>query len=164
MDDALQIAKIESLNREGAEERDRRRQLEITVNTLAGSDDPEKPTIVSAVLTAFIDGISRGGDRITPQKVVIPRDADLIRLRFPVRTDWFDRFNVSLIRINGSDRKEIWRKHGLTVRSVGNQELRVRIPGALLSGREYALELYGARGANNTESVGEYRFELVSAP
>jgi len=149
---ADQSAKVESLNSDVT-------SLKEVINSL--TDDPVKRVIINALLTTFLPGTGRGGDPITPQKVIIPMDADLVRLQFPVQTDRFSRFNISLIRVDGSDRKEIWQRSGVTVSSGRSQELRIRIPVALLKGREYALKLTGVDDDNNTESVGEYRFEVV---
>jgi anti-sigma-K factor RskA len=144
----------------GEEKKDLEDQLKDLIS-LTGSSKPEIPIIINAFLSVFQAGFPRGGAGVTPQTLVVPENADQVKLQFPANTDRFPRLNLTLIRLAGTERKNVWKKDGVPAPKETSQLLTVRIPASTLKPGDYAVKLTGVTAENTTEGIGEYRFTVV---
>ena len=158
---ASQSAQVESLQQQIETEKNERRAAEENYQRLLQGDRAAVPALFSAVLNMFVAGLPKGEGSVPAQKLTIPTQAKVARLQFPLQTDRFTRYNVALLRLEGTTRKELKKISALT---ATGRTLKVQLPAALLQPGRYALQMTGIGADNETESVGEYRFDVVRAP
>jgi anti-sigma factor RsiW len=133
----------DSINRELAQERGRREQLE-QQQSAAVQQKPRIPTILSFVL---LPGMTR--DVEGPKRLLIPADTDSVRLQLDIKNkDVQPSYRASLQNLDGM---ELWSQD---VRSAGSA-VAVTLPARLLKAGDYLVEL-----KSDSNRPEEYRFTV----
>ena len=135
----------DALNRELEQERLRRQHLEQEVaRRKSGSG------LLAFVLTP---GLTRDTDG--PRRLLIPSDADSVRLQLDVRTKTiYRRYRASLQTLDGVE----LRSQDLAVTAPATV---LALPARLLKPGDYLIDLKGVTPASDAEQIGEYYFTVV---
>lgn len=133
----------DAMNRELAQERGRREQLEQQQSATA-QQKPRIPTILSFVL---LPGMTR--DIEAPKPLLIPVDTDSVRLQLDIKNkDVQPSYRASLQNLDGV---ELWSQD---VRSAGSA-VALTLPARLLKAGDYLVEL-----KSDSSRPEEYRFTV----
>jgi len=147
------LASQNEKNRQLAEELERLRNLQ------SGEKQPPSSssfTPLSVLLTLSLDAF-RGRAGGEAAHLVIPRGADLVRLRLKLSENVFPQYQMTLQTADG---KEVISRRGLrAVRTKSGEALMLNIPSAKFKSGEYTLALSGVSGSE-LESLGKSNIEV----
>jgi hypothetical protein len=127
-------------------------------NQSEGQKPSERPTSSNRIVTfALTEGLVR--DLGQSNRLVIPENTGLVRLRISVQQNDYKAYHADLRKTEGD---EVWHRSGIRLESVisGKGTIVLPVAAGILKNGDYILTLSGA-APGRTEIVGEYSFRVV---
>lgn len=115
--------------------------------------------VFSEVLGFGVIERPRGG---TPdesrKKIVVPRRAEIVRLRLDLQKDEYPAY---LVVLKNETEQEMWSAASSSVRTAKGSAVVIRVPARLLEGGRYSLVLSGSTEAKTAVTISEYPILII---
>ena len=122
-----------------------------------GSDQREQPAPRSQpVVATFVLVPNSVRDSGGAQKLMIPRRAELVRLRLSTEGGDYESYRV---RLRTPEGVEVWSRDRIKVRPKGSYVV-VNLPAGVFSSRDYTLTLSGSTAGAEPTDVAKYYFRV----
>lgn len=130
-----------------------RTQRELLEQELA---NPQRLTL-STITFVLTPGLVRGASE--PKRLIIPRGADLVRMRLDLDRDNYKSHRAVLETIDG---KRFWSSGSLKAQPTSSGKVAtLTLPASLFTRGDYILTLSGVNAVGSLENVAEYYFNVV---
>jgi negative regulator of sigma E activity len=133
-------------------------EREIEALREGGQGLSEQAAAAVAIASVWLTpGMTRGGDEL--ERVIVPADAPLVRLRLDLGIDDSESYRVALLDSEGD---ELWMQTKLDGTELdARAAVEVTLPASLLKVGDYSIRLSGADVAGEVEHLGSYSFRVL---
>jgi hypothetical protein len=129
-----------------------------TSNSAPPRETPKKTSPTSPVIATFtlVPGMVRGEGGAGA--LILPDAATEARLRLMLESEGYKQYRATLSTAEG---RRVWSRVLTNGSSKKSAHLTLKLPADLLKSGDYVLDLSGANGGGNWESVADYSFRIV---